>query len=305
MISMQNGFFQVIELPKLEWDFYWHHIYLPGDIKEQALRLIMTEHKIGSLCRVFALSRTTFFIGPPGCGKTTGVKGICNEAAKKLNGERCFFAELKFPSLCSHNYGESIKLIANAFKYIEELASADCIVFNLFDEIESILTNRALTLSDANPVDAFRGVNEVLKWIDELSLNYPKVFCFGTSNLLSGVDEAFVDRTDRTFYIGFPNCSARAYILKDLCETLNKSLSSSLDTSCDQFRELVHVTDGFSGRKLRKLPADAISSSDELSKEPSKIRLDDLVRAAQNLKESRKFRPRSGNHNKKRRRKKV
>jgi SpoVK/Ycf46/Vps4 family AAA+-type ATPase len=246
-----------------------------------------------------------FFHGPPGCGKTTIAKALCNEAAKNLIGERCFFAELSFPNLRSHNYGESEKLIARSFKSIEEFASANNVVFVLFDEVESVLTDRTLTLSDSNPADVFRGVNEVLKGIDSISLNHSKVFFFATSNLLSAVDRAFVDRTDRTFYIDLPNYRARTYILKDLCETINKSFSSDLDVDSDQFKRLACATEGFSGRQLRKLPVETISTSDELCKEPSKIRLDDLVRTAQNLKESMKRKPKSRSNNRLKRRKKV
>jgi len=293
---MQDEFFSLLELPRPELGFYWDHIYLSSETKYKALRLILTEYKIGFLSRDFALSKTIFFHGPPGCGKTMTVRALSNEAAKNLNGERCFFAELSFPSLRSHDYGESEKLVATAFKHIEELASANFVVFVLFDEVESVLTDRTRTLSAANPVDAFRGVNEVLKGIDNLSLNYSKVFFFATSNLLSTVDKAFLDRTDRAFYIGLPDYSARTYILCDLCEVLNKNFSSNLDTSCNSFRELVHVTEEFSGRQLRKLPAETISSSEELCKDPSKIRIDDLIRAAKDLKKLTKHRPRLQNN---------
>jgi SpoVK/Ycf46/Vps4 family AAA+-type ATPase len=299
---MEDEFFKVTELPNPEGNFCWDHTYLPGDMKLRALRLILTVFKLCNLSRIFALSRIVFFHGPPGSGKTTTAKAIINEAAKRLAGERCFCAEMNFSNLLSHDYGESEKLIAKAFKHIEELASSNFIVFILLDEVESVLTERKFMLEPNNPVDAVRGVNKVLKEIDNLSLHYSKVFFLATSNLPYAVDKAFVDRADRVFYIGLPKTGARACILKDLCGTMNERISSSLDASSGQFTELVCMTKGLSGRAIRKLPVDAISSSDELSKDPSKIRLDDLVRAAQNLRESRKCGPRSKNHNRKRRR---
>jgi len=281
---MSSNFFSVSKLPNSEWDFFWNHIHLPDEIKYDALRLILTEHKMSSLVRDFALSKIIFVHGPPGCGKTTMVRGVCNEAGKRMIGEQCYFAELNFHNLYSQNYGESEKLIAKAFKYVEELSTFGNIVFILFDEVESILTEREITLSNANPVDAFRGVNEVLKSIDELSLKSPKTFYFATSNLLSAVDKAFVDRTDRIFFVDFPNYSARFQILRDVCETTNKAFSASINMNCSKFRKLVYVTQGLSGRQLRKLVLETVTSSDVLYQEPFKIQIDDLISVALRLK---------------------
>lgn len=284
---MESEFFSATKLPKAEWDFYWEHTYLPIGMKDNALRLVLVELKMGPFSKEFALTRTTCFYGPPGCGKTTTVKALCNEVSKRLEDEQCYFAELRFYNLSSQNYGESEKLIAKAFKHIRELASANCIVFILLDEVESILIDRKLTLSNANPVDAFRGVNEVLKEIDDLALNYPKVFCFATSNFLSAVDGAFIDRLDKIFCIDLPDDDARSSILKELFETMNKNFSSNLDSECKYFKDLVWLTNGFSGRQLRKLIVDSMSSSDLLVSDPSKISFNDLFKATNNIIESR------------------
>lgn len=285
---MQNSFFSMTELPNNQWEFYWDHIYLQDQIKEKSLRLILLMYKLRSLSKDLALSRTLFFYGPPGCGKTSFVKGLCNEAGKRIYEEQFFFAELNFHKLFSHNYGESEKLIARTFKHIEELATTNCVTFILFDEVESILTERSLTLSDANPVDVFRGVNEVLKEIDHLSHNFPKIFIFATSNMLSAVDKAFIDRADRTFYVGYPDKLARYNILKHVCESVNKNLSANLETNCDGFKKLVNITKNVSGRQLRKLPIEAMSSSDKLCLEPGNIQINDLIKAAKDLRDSRK-----------------
>jgi SpoVK/Ycf46/Vps4 family AAA+-type ATPase len=281
---MSTSFFSLTKLPSTDWDFYWNNIYLPDAIKRDALRLILAEYKLGSFNREFALSRTILFYGPPGCGKTATARGVSNEAAKAITHEQCYFAELSFHNLRSQDYGESEKLIAQAFKYVEEIASAGHVNFILFDEVESILTERQLTLSKANPVDAFRGVNEVLKGMDELSTKFQKTFCLATSNLLVAVDKAFVDRTDRVFFVDLPNYGARFQLLKEVCETTNKTLYAKLDVYCRKFRKLVYVTENLSGRQLRKLPIETISSSDKLSRDPSRIKIDDMIKAAENLK---------------------
>src|SRR4030067_3466073 len=100
---MSSSFFSLTKLPAAEWDFYWNRAYLPDSIKLNALRGILAEYKLRSFSREFAMSRLIFFHGPPGCGKTTIAKGICNHAARELSDEQCFFSALNFNKLRSQD----------------------------------------------------------------------------------------------------------------------------------------------------------------------------------------------------------
>ena len=159
-------------------------------------------------------------------------------------------------------------------------------IFILLDEVESILTEREITLSKANPVDAFRGVNEVIKNLDELATKFQKTFFLATSNLVNAVDKAFVDRTDRIFFVDFPTYNARFQILREVFITVNSAFNSRLDVCDREFPKLVYITQGLSGRQLRKLIIETISSSDSLSVDPSRIQINDLIKAVMNLKKS-------------------
>lgn len=62
------------------------------------------------------------------------------------------------------------------------------------------------------PSDAIRVVNALLTQIDQLQ-RIRNVFVITTSNLISAIDSAFLDRADLQLYIGPPGLEARKIML--------------------------------------------------------------------------------------------
>lgn len=167
----------------------------------------------------------------------------------------------------------------------------------LVDEVESLATNRVGSSNGSGePSDAIRAVNALLTSLDQLK-RYKNVLVLTTTNITGSVDVAFVDRADMKQYIGLPCLSARYQILKEcIVELIRVGLilsprqrsvdiqdedaqrgAATLQDSIDQEKKddfPVDATDtsnkpsnllykaamlsnGFSGRSLRRLPFQA------------------------------------------------
>jgi SpoVK/Ycf46/Vps4 family AAA+-type ATPase len=283
-------FSDATRLPREDWTPYWQRIYLDETIKDRALHYCL----LAQTLREHEISRMTLtqhhllvFYGPPGTGKTTLVRGLANEVARALQKQSrrsTFFVEIKAHALSTVDLGGGPKLVAQAFGRVEELASAGNTVICFLDEVESLLTNRTMTLNDANPVDVFRSVNAVFQQIDRLA-ERANVFTFATSNLPKAIDRAFFDRADLLFLIDLPDKTLRARILCDVFTELNHRLQMQLpevsanadpQTRAD-WNDLLEATDGFSGRHLRKLVLQAMIRTERLSMQPELLCLEDIT----------------------------
>ena len=233
---------------------------------------------------LFAQHRIIMLYGPPGTGKTTLSRGLANQVALWLSkyGEEALYIEINAHKLSSQWLGEGPKLVEKAFNQVEEFANSGITIFCLLDEVESLLTNRAVTLNEANPVDVFRAVNAVLQQVDMLS-KLPNVYIIATSNLPKAIDRAFFDRADMRFYIGLPNSKLRCEIFKDIFTELNEFLNTKLPSEIDETNELIEVTDGFSGRQIRKLVLEAFTQNDNTIEDLSTLNIDDIIKTAKDI----------------------
>lgn len=283
-------FNEVARLPREDWFPYWRRIYLADTIKSRALNYCL----LAQLLRRYDVSRMTLaqhrivvFYGPPGTGKTTLVRGLANQVAYELfQQERrpTFFVEIKAHALSTVDLGGGPKLVAQAFGRVEELASSGHTVICFIDEVESLLTNRTMTLNEANPVDVFRSVNAVFQQIDRLA-EFPNVFTFATSNLPKAIDSAFADRADLLFFIDLPDEQQRYLILCDIFTELNQKLQTQLlidrsSAAQTDWQDLLAATAGLSGRHLRKLVLEAMTIRREVISRPELLSLKDIITAA-------------------------
>ncbi|KAF1324739.1 Thyroid receptor-interacting protein 13, partial [Globisporangium splendens] len=201
-------------------------------------------------------------------------------------------AETQYPAVREW-FSESGKLVMKLFRQIQELVEdEESLVCVLIDEVESLTAARKAALSGSEPSDAIRVVNALLTQLDSLK-NYSNVLILTTSNITEAIDVAFVDRADIKQYIGLPSSHARYEILRSCVDELRRvhiikpcrrpllpfselrkkrvsrkrgadRMDSDSGTEGDDELELstallrvAEMTEGFSGRALRKLPFQA------------------------------------------------
>lgn len=287
-------FSQSLQLPLPDWDEYWSRIFIDEGIKRRALnyfRLMKNFSSTNFSRMTLSQHRILFFYGPPGTGKTTFARGLANRAAKEIEGTTLYL-ELRAEELSSENLGEGPKLVAKAFGRVEELAQSRVQVICLIDEVESLLTNRHLTLNNANPVDVFRAVNSVFQQIDRLS-GRSNVYLLATSNLPKAVDRAFLDRADLLFYIGLPDIQMRYNILADIFAHLDDAVDGlriqipeniPYEEEQGEWATMLKETEGLSGRHLRKLILAAMVFQEEIANDPAKLELAHIIEAVNEYK---------------------
>jgi len=281
-------------LPYDGWKENWDSIFLEGDLKERINNyLIMWESMIETeLSKVStALHRIIILYGPPGTGKTSLARGIANQLADRFGPmQHSIYLEMNPHKVWSKWEGESGQFVQKAFQVAHEVAQSGHPTILLFDEVESILTQRGLSANDANPVDVFKAVNAALQEIDRLA-NQTNILTIATTNLPMAIDDAFFDRADLIFYIGVPDAQTRERIIKDTLSAYHKEFHFkyiNLDEPNPEWKKLIECTDGFSGRQLRKLVLQARTIRESTAKNPEDLKLDDLIHAAEVYRAQRK-----------------
>lgn len=157
-------------------------------------------------------NRVILLYGPPGSGKTTLAKALAQKLAIRLGKH---FTEGKLVEINAHSvlskwFGESSKLVGKMFDSIHTMADEETtLVCVLIDEVETLASSREKAASGNECGDAIRATNQVLTALDRLR-HRPNVLVLCTSNLITTIDPAFLDRVDVKQHIPNP-CSAAAY----------------------------------------------------------------------------------------------
>ncbi|RHZ65692.1 putative pachytene checkpoint component Pch2 [Aspergillus thermomutatus] len=170
-------------------------------------------------------NRLILLWGPPGTGKTSLCRGLSQKLAIRLGKHypQSKLVEINAHSLGSKFFGESGKLVSKAFENIELLLEEeeDTFVCVFVDEIETLAARRERALSGKEPFDAVRAVNALLTGLDRLKQHH-NVVVICTSNLVTALDQAFLDRVDIKQFV--PHLSDRTIygIYKDCLEELGR-----------------------------------------------------------------------------------
>eukprot|EP01042_Synura_sphagnicola_P000507 gene507-540_t len=131
------------------------------------------------------------------------------------------------------------------FDHVGEIAEdQECFVCVLIDEVESMVSARASSVKSSEPSDAVRVVNAVLTSLDALRRR-SNVLLLCTSNMVTNIDAAFLDRVDMRIYLGPPPIGARGIIkekgsggtLGDIANHLSAQGNVTLDGQRDMLVE--------------------------------------------------------------------
>ncbi|CCD24707.1 protein-degrading AAA family ATPase MSP1 NDAI_0D03930 [Naumovozyma dairenensis CBS 421] len=172
--------------------------------------------------------------GPPGCGKTMLAKSLALESGAN-------FISVRMSTLMDKYYGESNKMVDALFSLANKIEP--CIIF--IDEIDSVLRERT---SFDHEVTANLKAEFMTLWDGLISSR--RIMVVGATNRINDIDDAFLRRLPKRFYISLPNAEQRSHILQVLLK------GTELDDEFD-LEAVVARTDGMSGSDLKELCREA------------------------------------------------
>ncbi|KAF7178446.1 hypothetical protein CNMCM7691_007142 [Aspergillus felis] len=223
-----SGNTKVLILPSTELDGLWESLQYDQPLQSTLLRAItrMVSFSARKLDKwTINWNRLILLWGPPGTGKTSLCRGLSQKLAIRLGKHypQSKLVEINAHSLGSKFFGESGKLVSKAFESIELLLEEeeDTFVCVFVDEIETLAARRERALSSKEPFDAVRAVNALLTGLDRLKQHH-NVIVICTSNLVTALDQAFLDRVDIKQFV--PHLSNRTIygIYKECLEELGR-----------------------------------------------------------------------------------
>ncbi|GFN15678.1 putative pachytene checkpoint component Pch2 [Aspergillus tubingensis] len=220
---------RVLALPSIDLEGLWETLDYDQPIQSTLLSAIsrmvsFSAHKLDKW--TINWNKLILIWGPPGTGKTSLCRGLAQKLAIRLGTDypQSKLFEINAYSLGSKYFGESSKLVNGMFENIETILQEeeDTFVCLFMDEIETLVARRDRALSSNEPFDAIRAVDAVLTGLDKLK-EHSNVIVVCTSNLITALDQAFLDRVDIKQYI--PQLSSRPIynIYKDCLEELSQS----------------------------------------------------------------------------------
>jgi len=266
----------------VDWSDHWNRIYVDQVTKEKVVNYGLIEAALGEVDQLtFSQHSTVLLYGPPGTGKTSLARGAGHVLAKRLpldnlGLDHVSFKQLRVKNLLSSDHGDTPDLVQAAFDRIKEGAQqGHTFQIVLLDEVESLFSDRSL-LGETDPMDAIRAVNTALENLDDLA-HLDNVYVIATSNQPGAVDRAFLDRTDEQLHLGLPGSDHRESIVTDVLVDLRESVGLELSLSDDQRDTLVELSEGMSGRRLRKTFLSTLTRDARLVADPSALTFDDLA----------------------------
>ena len=240
-------------------------VILPIDIKDRIIRALSIIKNRDLIFKRWGFEKIDSstksilcFYGAPGTGKTRTAQAIGNYLGKKI-----IFST--YADIESQWVGVGAKNLHAVFKAAEE---QDAILF--FDEADSFLSNRISNTSSSSDKHYNRMSNELFQLLEEF--NGCVIFA---TNLLTDVDKAFKSRIIDSIRFELPDENARLEIIRYMIPDsfpLQEALSE------DEWKLLVDISEGFSGRDIRKsvLLSLAYASTKFESNNAIRFSIDDL-----------------------------
>lgn len=172
------------------------------------------------------------FFGAPGTGKTMCAHALASQLGKKI-------LIASYASIESKWVGEGPKNLQRIFNDAQE---QDAILF--FDEADSFLSKRVANAETGSDKHYNRMSNEMFQLLE----NYNGVIIFAT-NLVTDFDKAFKSRILAFIEFAEPDHDTRKRLIEIM---IPKRLPMKQRLSDEELDTLAEISDGFSGREIRK-----------------------------------------------------
>ncbi|RAK74886.1 putative pachytene checkpoint component Pch2 [Aspergillus fijiensis CBS 313.89] len=220
---------KIMALPNSDLNGLWESLHFDEPIQSTLLTAISRMLSF-SACKLdrwtINWNKLVLLWGPPGTGKTSLCRGLAQKLAIRLGKDypQSKMFEINAHALGSKFFSEGAKLVDQIFERIDLLLEEEdeTLVCVFIDEIETLAARRDRALSSNEPFDAIRAVNALLTGLDKIKA-HPNVIVVCTSNLLTALDPAFLDRVDIKQCV--PNLSSRSIyrIYKDCLEEMSRN----------------------------------------------------------------------------------